>query len=163
MKPIYFTRAGTYKVAIAAPFLTITEEDILSKKRFYIDERYAEMTVEQGAAKYYSVEDIVKEETSKPLWQQYLERQGANTNAEKEYLSDICVKLGIPAGEVAGYKRKDFRDALNSAKPEILEGVVAGNIDLTIQKTPDEVVADIMNGDFEDSDSYEDILNGEGE
>jgi hypothetical protein len=162
MKPIYFLKSGVYKISENKPYLNITADDTSTKKKFYIDDRYADMMVARGSASYYMIENVVKEVSAKPVWRQYLERQGANSVAEKEYLSNLCVKLGGNPADIDDYKRKDFRSFLESAfkeKPDVLDGVINGVVDLSTPKEDAEILEDIFNGE-DDDDSFEAILNG---
>lgn len=155
--PIYFTRPGLKAVGLET--ICVTQEEFDTKKRFYVPDTDAAFFIRTGGAKPFNAEEIVKAEIEQPLWKHYVTKAGASTVAEKKYLIDICTKLGVKDADLL--KRGEIRKLLEEFEkttPDILQSVIDGKMDLSPQKTQDDVFAEIQNG-TDDVLSYEKLLD----
>lgn len=155
--PLYFVRPGRKRNG--REVLVVTQEDVDTKRRYFIDDRSAAYFVSCGTALPFNAEEIVKAEIEQPLWKQYVTKAGASTVAEKKYLIDICTKLGVKDADLL--KRGEIRKLLEEFEkttPDILQSVIDGKMDLSPQKTQDDVFVEIQNG-TDDVLSYEKLLD----
>lgn len=155
--PVYFMWPGLK--AIGLETVSITQDDVDTKKRFYVPDRQIAAFLRTGSAKPFNAEEIVKAEIEQPLWKHYVTKAGASTVAEKKYLIDICTKLGVKDADIL--KRGEIRKLLEEFEkttPDILQSVIDGKMDLSPQKTQDEVFVEIQNG-TDDVLSYEKLLD----
>lgn len=140
--------------------LVVTQEDVDTKARIFVEERNAVVYIKAGAAKHYEVMQVVQEAIVEPLWKQYITRVGANTKAETAYLRDLCEKLG--AEDADTLMRADMRAILEDAeklRPSVLEGVINGTVNLSVNVDEKDAFEAITNGE-DDTFDYENIIGG---